>query len=325
MRLAIAGRRFEQDDELTYTRIVGYPRADDRLAGLAHAVDGGCCVGDAATVGRTLAQAPVWRARGALAFTVGLQDDAGHSLFTPTGQLDATALGHLKQVLVLADTLDMLPLLRCFSPAGNGSVPEALVGPALDGLVDWLLEAGFDRLIVDLRAGDLDEAYWPILRLDAISGLIDRLRDAVDVHNMSWRHQRQLYLAASLQLPLPEAGTSAGLGRLWHSVDLLWAHLPEPSTQSIAEALDPLVQLGVGARGLSKPVVCQGPGDAATLELCLERGVSWVAAAADAAFWAAVSQKVGQPAAPRSVTHLQHRIKSGHETVVRGRRNVVRY
>ena len=323
MKLSINGTRFLQDDELTYTRIVGYPAADERLGGLLQAVDARCCVADSASVAHTLAKAPVWRELGALAFTVALQDDAGKGLFTPGGELQAEALGNLKLLLAKAEELDLLPLVRCFSPAGNRLVREGLLGTALDALVDWLLDAGYDRLIVDLRAGGPDREYWPSLRLDAVGGLIDRVRDAVDLHNMNWRHQRRLYIAASLALPAPCDAPLPDLEPLIQRVDVVWVHLPDVGDEDghIQRVLD---MVG-GDRGYPRPVLCQGRAGPATLEQCLARRVSWVAAEAEGEWIAALAKRVGRPLDPRSVTLLQHHIKSGHQTVVRGRRHPVRY
>jgi len=299
MKLSINGTRFLQDDELTYTRIVGYPAADERLGGLLQAVDARCCVADSASVAHTLAKAPVWRELGALAFTVALQDDAGKGLFTPGGELQAEALGNLKLLLAKAEELDLLPLVRCFSPAG------------------------YNRLIVDLRAGGPDREYWPSLRLDAVGGLIDRVRDAVDLHNMNWRHQRRLYIAASLALPAPCDAPLPDLEPLIQRVDVVWVHLPDVGDEDghIQRVLD---MVG-GDRGYPRPVLCQGRAGPATLEQCLARRVSWVAAEAEGEWIAALAKRVGRPLDPRSVTLLQHHIKSGHQTVVRGRRHPVRY
>jgi len=55
-------------------------------------------------------------------------------------------------------------------------------------------------------------------------------------------------------------------------------------------------------------------------------GVSWLAPLAGSHTWLdEISGFAGEPVAPSSVTRFQHRIKSGHETVVRRQRKTWRW
>ena len=331
MRLSIVGKQFLQDGHPTYTRKTGFPKASEWLGGLLLAVDRGHCLLGEGSPAAIIEAMPAWRANGFIAFTVALQPQdtvtaqKAAGLFLQDGALHQEGLQSLRAVLNSAENLDMMPILRCYSAAGNKTVKEGAIGLALENLTDWLLGQGYDGLMLDLRSGGSEQAYWPALQLSRVHDLIYRVRDAVDLHNHRWRHTRRFYLGASFEARPDCLAQISDLTRYWQAVDIVFARARagQGDVAGLAQALRE-VSDARAPRGV--PIILRGTGRPDALKACQEASLSWEDKAEALAEWLeAAHAATGEPLPPKSVKRFQHRIKRGHETVVRSRKNVVRY
>ena len=111
---------------------------------------------------------PEWRAHGLLSFTINLQG-GGHiyskpfpydlyvnSAYTPDGALKPTHMARLGAILDRVDELGMAPLL---SLSYFGVDRRYIEGPdavraMCDGVVDWLAEAGYRNVLIEITKPD---------------------------------------------------------------------------------------------------------------------------------------------------------------------------
>ena len=331
MKLSIVGKQFLQDGHPTYTRKTGFPKASEGLGGLLLAVDRGHCLLGEGSPAAIIEAMPGWRANGFIGFTVALQpqdtvtSQKAAGLFLQDGALHQEGLQSLRAILDNAESLDMVPILRCYSVAGNKTVKEGAIGLALENLTNWLLGQGYDGLMLDLRSGGVEQAYWPALQLPRVHDLIYRVRDAVDLHNHRWRHTRRFYLGASFEARPDCLAQISDLTRYWQAIDVVFARerAGQGDVAGLAQALRE-VSDARAPRGV--PIMLRGTGQANTLDVCRKASISWEDKGQAQAEWlAAIRAATGEPLPPKSVKRFQHRIKRGHETVVSPRKNVVHY
>jgi hypothetical protein len=302
---------------------------------------------------RFLQAMPVWREHGVIAFTIGLQGgnpfrsspppnglstaalDAG--AFNRDGSLRPAFMARLRRILDRARELDMVPIVNYFYVGGARRLDEAAVGDAVDNATDWLLEQGYDRLIIDL-VNECDLAgFWPAQRLDQVHELHYRLKDAVQMHNNRTGHERAFFVSSSFTGGASRAARLVQLSETFlRSVDLLLPHGNGLATEEVVAAIAAL-RARCDALGWRLPILynedIQRPGDdpsadsggdMAHFQACLEAGVSWgnlirSHQRVPCLDWAGgspvqrewlrtVAQLAGQPAAPSSVLRFYHRI-----------------
>jgi hypothetical protein len=266
---------------------------------------------------RFIAAMAAWRERGVIAFTIGLQGGNPFRLwpppqgmstesldcgaFNPDGTLRPAFMARLRRILDRAEKLDMVPIVNYFYQGGNRRVREDALGAAVDHATRWLLDAGYDRLIIDL-ANECDVTqYWPALQLPNIHELIYRVKDGVALHNQQTGHERIFYVGASFTGGYSVAEKLAQLPEpFMRAVDLLMPHGNSRSTQEVREAIVALrgriaevargpmpivynedivkeagaVATDADAGGADAARVDAG-GDLEHLEACLEAHVSW--------------------------------------------------
>jgi hypothetical protein len=135
-----------------------------------------------------LAAMPVWRNHGLLAITVNLQggspqgyskDQPWHnSGFTETGALRSEYAARLDRVITKADELGMVVIVGYFYFGQDQRLKdEAAVIAATDAATNWLLERGFQNVLVEVNNECDVKAYdHAILKPERIHELIDRVR-----------------------------------------------------------------------------------------------------------------------------------------------------
>ena len=135
-----------------------------------------------------LAAMPEWRRHGLLAITVNLQggspqgyskDQPWHnSGFTESGELRPEYAARLEQVLSKADELGMVVIVGYFYFGQDERLKdEAAVVHATDAATNWLLQRGFNNVLVEVNNECDVKAYnHAILKPDRIHELIDRVR-----------------------------------------------------------------------------------------------------------------------------------------------------
>lgn len=133
---------------------------------------------------------PEWRKHGLLTITVNLQggspqgyskDQPWHnSGFTEAGALRPEYVARLEQVLTKADELGMVVIVGYFYFGQDQRLrDEAAVIAATDAATKWLLERGFQNVLVEVNNECNVKAYdHEILKPDRIHELIDRVRKA---------------------------------------------------------------------------------------------------------------------------------------------------
>jgi len=290
MRLEIQGTRFYQDSDPTYTRRAGFASADERLRGLLLGVCDGLDMETLSSASAAAAKLSRWRERGAIAYTLdlGCRGEV---------RLDEQGLAKLRAILEAGAGLDMVPFLR----VSDGLREAGPLGTAWELLVVRLLRWGLDRVVL----------MAPKMPASEQMAAIDRARDAEALHNTAWGHEKKVLLCAAL----------AGLDP---SVDEVATLLRRADLACLELVGGDGALLGIWADRLGDsllPFVVEGAGDAEALKAAVGLGVSWLAPLGGSDDWLGqTSRLAGNPAAPRLVTRFQHRIKSGHETVVRGQR-----
>lgn len=295
-----------------------------------------------------------WRDHGVIAFTIGLQGgnpfwtspppegvrieamDSG--AFAPDGSLRPAFMARLKRILDRARELDMVPIVNYFYQHQVRRIREDALPTAVDNATNWLLENGYDGLIIDLANECHHHAYYPALRVDDIHTLLYRVRDDVDLYNARTGKERRFYVSASFG---GWESTAVQLARLPESfvraVDLFLPHGNQRTTEEVRQAIATLRERASAIRGHTLPIVynediadpqtpsgVDSAGDLAHLEACLEAHVSggnlirshqavpcqaWFGGSeVQNAWFAATHALAGQARPPSSVRTLYHRI-----------------
>jgi len=295
MKLEIEGTRFYQDDDPTYTRRVGFASADEGIRGLMLGVCDELELAPATSVEQVAAILSHWRECGVIAYTldIGLSADV---------RLDEEGLAKLRAILDAGSGLDMVTCLR-FSDDLAEAEP---LGTAWELLVVRLLRWGLDRVVL----------IAPRMPASEQIAAIDRARDAEALHNTAWGHEKKLLLCAALS-GIEPAGDD--VPTLLRRADLACLDLRDGGREMLETWAEK-------TRDARSPLVVQGPGDGQAVRDVVAQGVSWLAPLGGSHTWLDETSRIaGEPAAPRSVTRFQHRIKSGHETVVRRQRKTWRW
>lgn len=134
-----------------------------------------------------VAAMPSWKDHGLLAFTLNLQGGSPtgygnktwhNSTFDSLGNLRADYLTRLDKILNRADELGMVVILGYFY-FGQDQVlkDEAAVIAAVEHITDWLLEAGYRNVLVEVNNECNVKAYdHEILMPDRVHELIERVQ-----------------------------------------------------------------------------------------------------------------------------------------------------
>lgn len=135
-----------------------------------------------------IAAMPIWKSKGMLAFTLNLQGGSPtgygntqpwvNSAFNPEGGLKPDYLKRLKRILDRADELNMVVILGYFY-FGQDQVlrNEYAVLNAVDRITNWLLEQGYDNLLIEVNNECNHPTYdHAILRANRIHELVNRVK-----------------------------------------------------------------------------------------------------------------------------------------------------
>ena len=139
-------------------------------------------------VSEFIAAMPQWKSRGLLAFTVNFQGGSpeGYSktqpwetgAFQSDGTLRPEFAGRMKRVLDAADNLGMVAIVGYFYFGQDQRLSdEAAVVRATDQATNWLLDGGWQNVLVEVNNETNVKAYdHDILRPERIHELIDQVR-----------------------------------------------------------------------------------------------------------------------------------------------------
>jgi hypothetical protein len=297
---------------------------------------------------------PAWRDHGVIAFTVGLQggnpfwispppeevhiEDLDAGAFEPDGVLRPAFMARLKRILDRARELDMVPIVNYFYQHQVRRIREVALPAAVDNATNWLLDNGYDGLIVDLANECTDRSYYPALQPGGIHELIHRVRDDVDLHNARSGKERRFYIGASFG---GWASTAVQIARVpesfFRAVDLLLPHGNQRTIEEVQRAVAAMRERSRGILGRTLPIVYNEDmanpqtasgvavsGDLEHFHACVDAHVSWgnlirshQAVPCQAwigggevqdAWFAATRALAGAPLPPHSVRKLYHRI-----------------
>jgi hypothetical protein len=157
-----------------------------------------------------LAALPIYRDHGLLAVTVNFQGGSpqGYSkaqpwintAFTPDGEFKPAYLERMRRILDRTDELGMAVILGIFYFGQDEHLKdEAAVIRALDNGVNWVLERGYQHVLIEVdNECDVPRYEHPILQPGRVAELIERVKGIT-------RNGRRLL-----------AGTSYGGGRIPH-------------------------------------------------------------------------------------------------------------
>lgn len=157
-----------------------------------------------------LAALPIYRDHGLLAVTVNFQGGSpqGYSkaqpwintAFTPDGEFKPAYLERMQRILDRTDELGMAVILGIFYFGQDEHLKdEAAVIRALDNGVNWVLERGYQHVLIEVdNECDVPRYEHPILQPGRVAELIERVKGIT-------RNGRRLL-----------AGTSYGGGRIPH-------------------------------------------------------------------------------------------------------------
>ena len=331
LRLSISEGHFYLGDAPTYSRTTGFPDADPRLAGLllnhrvvngiyddlseSHDYDGDgrddwafadTGTWDAERNTRQFLEAmPHWRARGVIAFAIGLQGgnpfrvspppqgfstealDCG--AFGPDGALRPVFMARLKRILDRARQLDMVPIVNYFYQGGQDRIREDALSAAVDNATFWLLEQGYDGLIIDV-VNECDIArYRPALHLSGVHELVYRVKDDVDLFSARLGQSRRFFVGASFTGRFSQAEQLINLpNQFIQAVDLLMPHGNLRTSSQMRDAIIALRERVAQVTSRVLPIVynediqtspesegADNGGDLAHLGVCLDAHVSW--------------------------------------------------
>lgn len=134
------------------------------------------------------AQLPTYQSHGLLAVTVGLQGGGSiytpeiyekyeNSAYTPDGQLREPYFDRLSRVLEAADRAGMVVIVNYFYVVQARRIQEEeTIYKITEKVTDWLLESGYENVLVDVanEAGELWDR--PLFRSDGIHNLIETVQ-----------------------------------------------------------------------------------------------------------------------------------------------------
>lgn len=136
-----------------------------------------------------IAAMPVWKSKGLLAFTLNLQGGSPtgygntqpwiNSAFDAQGEIKPSYLNRLKRILDKADELNMVVILGYFY-FGQDQVleNENAVLNAVDNITNWLLEKGYENLLIEINNECNHQDYdHAILRANRIHELVTRVKE----------------------------------------------------------------------------------------------------------------------------------------------------
>ena len=130
-----------------------------------------------------------WKSKGLLAFTLNLQGGSPtgygnsqpwvNSAFDSKGNLKPTYLNRLERVLNKADELNMVVILGYFYFGQDQELEdEAAVIKAVDNITYWLLENGYENLLIEINNECNHQTYdHDILRANRVHELIKRVKE----------------------------------------------------------------------------------------------------------------------------------------------------
>ena len=134
-----------------------------------------------------IAAMPAWREHGLLAFTINLQggspqgysrDQPWHnSAITETGELRPASMQRLARILDKADELGMVAILGVFYFGQDQRLAdEAAVTRALDSAIEWVLERGYQNVLIEVN-NECNVRYdHEILQPQRVHELIERVK-----------------------------------------------------------------------------------------------------------------------------------------------------
>jgi len=136
-----------------------------------------------------VAAMPTWRAAGLLSFTINLQGGSPlgygrhqpwhNSAFEADGRLRPDYMWRLAQILDVADTLGMVPIVGLlYFGQDQRLTDEPAVLAAVDNAVDWLGARGYTNVLVEI-ANEVDVPAYTheIIRPGRVAELIRRVRE----------------------------------------------------------------------------------------------------------------------------------------------------
>lgn len=134
-----------------------------------------------------VAAMPQWRAHGLLAFTINLQGGSPegysneqpwhNSALTETGELRIAYMQRLERILDRADGLGMVAILGVFYFGQDQRLQdEAAVVRAMDNAVNWVLERGYQNVLVEVN-NECNVRYdHSVLQPERVHELIERVK-----------------------------------------------------------------------------------------------------------------------------------------------------
>ena len=130
-----------------------------------------------------------WKAKGLLAFTIGLQGGSpyGYSGGAQTwintaiaadGSLKTAFMDRLDLILRRADELGMVVILNYFYFGQDQNVNESAINTAVDNATHWVLDRGYRNVMIEVANESMPNVgtYWPALWPDNIDVLITRVK-----------------------------------------------------------------------------------------------------------------------------------------------------
>ncbi len=136
-----------------------------------------------------IAAMPEWKSKGLLAFTLNLQGGSPtgygntqpwiNSAFDSQGELKASYIERLTRILDKADELNMVVILGYFY-FGQDQVlkNETAVINAVDNITTWLLEKGYENLLIEINNECNHQTYdHAILKANRIHELVKRVKN----------------------------------------------------------------------------------------------------------------------------------------------------
>jgi hypothetical protein len=132
---------------------------------------------------------PEWRRHGLMAFTLNLQGGSPegysqlqpwqNSAFAADGSLRLAYFTRLEQILNRADELGMVVILGYFYFGQCGQLTnEMAVLNGTDNATKWLLDRGWQNVMVEINNECSNIRYQPLLRPDRVHELIERVQKA---------------------------------------------------------------------------------------------------------------------------------------------------
>ncbi len=202
-----------------------------------------------------------------------------NSAFEPDGSLDAEYLNRIEQVVEACDRLGMAVILQLFY-FGQDSVfeTEADVCAATDHAVDWLCEAGYSNVIVEV-ANEVMQGHFhhDILKPGRIVELIHRVRDrARDRH-----HRKMIVSTSEAALMSRKQWQEDEVDRVFEACDLAIIHGGDNvETGRVGDASELVVKVERlrktdWFRSKPRPIITNESQGKHAFEAMIKRGVSF--------------------------------------------------